>query len=160
MAKKMTAPFYTETKIGLKGMFCDTKLPNGYLYAKGQYKTKITAAELPEHYVHGWIFKAIGYISVLDIKDVVYKPNYHLNHLHKDDLLYVSYDKPIIETKDELGYDIDGYDVLLNGSMVVDFIRAVRKYQSYDIEAIANEVQKKEDFFHKQSCNVNRSDLL
>ena len=64
MAKRVKAPFYTETKVGLKALFKDTRLPNGYLYSKGEYKTKITAEDLPEHYIHGWIFKVQGYISV------------------------------------------------------------------------------------------------
>ena len=55
MAKRVKAPFYTETKVGLKALFKDTRLPNGYLYSKGEYKTKITAEDLPEHYIHGWI---------------------------------------------------------------------------------------------------------
>ena len=149
--KRITAPFYTETKVGLKALFHNTRLPNGYLYSKGEYKTKITAEDLPEHYIYGWIFKALGYISVLGVKDIVYKPNYHINHLHRDDFLYISYDKPIVETKDKHGYDIrEGYDALLYGHMILDFIRAVRKYQSYDIEPIADEVKKKEAFYRQK----------
>ena len=149
--KRITAPFYTETKVGLKGLFHNTRLPNGYLYSKGEYKTKITAEDLPEYYIYGWIFKSLGYISVLGVKDIVYKPNYHINHLHKDDFLYISYDKPIVETKDKYGYDVrEGYDALLYGHMILDFIRAVRKYQSYDIETIADEVKKKEAFYREK----------
>lgn len=93
----------------------------------------------------------MGYISVLGVKDILYKPNYHINHLHRDDFLYISYDKPIVETKDKHGYDIrEGYDALLYGHMIIDFIRAVRKYQSYDIEPIAIEVKKKEAFYREK----------
>lgn len=149
--KRITAPFYTETKIGIHNLFRNTRSPEGYLYSKGRYKTGITAEDLPEHYVYGWIFKALGYISVLGVKDIVYKPNYHINHLHKDDLLFISYDKPIVETKDKFGYDIqDGYEAVLYGHMILDFIRAVRKYQSYDIEPIAYEVKKKEAFYREK----------
>lgn len=49
--KRITAPFYTETKVGLKALFHNTRLQNGYLYSKGEYKTKITAEDLPEHYI-------------------------------------------------------------------------------------------------------------
>ena len=151
MPKRIIAPFYTETKVGLKSLFHDTRLPNGYLYSKGKYKTKITVEELPEHYIYGWIFKVQGYISVLGIKDMVYKPNYHINHLHKDDFLYVSYNEPITESKDKFGYEIkESYDVLLWGHIIIDFIRAIRKYQSYDIEPIADEVKKKEAFYREK----------
>jgi len=34
--------------------------------------------------------------------------------------------------------------------MIVDFIRAVRKFQSYDIEPIADEVKRKEAFFREK----------
>ena len=47
MPKRIIAPFYTETKVGLKSLFHDTRLPNGCLYSKGEYKTKITAEEVP-----------------------------------------------------------------------------------------------------------------
>ena len=87
MAKRVKAPFYTETKVGLKALFKDTRLPNGYLYSKGEYKTKITAEDLPEHYIHGWIFKVQGYISVLGVKEIAYYAKYHINHLHKEDHL-------------------------------------------------------------------------
>lgn len=71
--------------------------------------------------------------------------------MHRDDFLYISYDKPIVETKDKHGYDIrEGYDALLYGHMIIDFIRAVRKYQSYDIEPIAVEVKKKEAFYREK----------
>ena len=96
-----------------------------------------------------------GYISVLGIKDMVYKPNYHINHLHKDDFLYVSYNEPITESKHKFGYEIkEGYDALLWGHMIIDFIRAIRKYQSYDIEPIADEVKKKE---RKKNKNKNKN---
>lgn len=36
------------------------------------------------------------------------------------------------------------------GHMILDFIRVVRKYQSYDIELIAEEVKKKEAFYRKK----------
>lgn len=150
MAKRIKAPFYTETKVGLKSLYENTRLPNGCLYSKGEYKTKITAEDLPEHYIQGYIFKVQGYISVLGIKDVVYTANYHVNHLHKDDFLYISYDKPITKEVDKRGrIDHLNYDAVLWGYMIVDFIRAVRKHHSYDIEPIALQVKEKEAYFRE-----------
>ena len=152
MAKKrITAPFYTETKIGIKNWLKNTKTSEGYLYSKGEYKTKITAEDLPEHYIQGWIFKAQGYISVFGIKDIVYYANYHINHLHKDDHLYISFNKPITQEVDNRGHIwYHDYDAVLWEYMIVDFIRAVRKYQSYDIELIADEVKRKEAFYREK----------
>lgn len=149
--KRITSPFYTETKIGIKNWLKNTRSSEGYLYSKGEYKTKITADDIPEHYIYGWVFKVQGYISALGIKDIVYYPNYHINHLHKDDHLYISYDKPISSKMDEHGHLWHhDYDAVLWGHMIIDFIRAVRKYQSYDIEPIADEVKRKEAFFREK----------
>lgn len=148
MSKRIIAPYYTEERIGLKGLYHKTRLPNGYLYSRGQYKTKITAEDLPRHFVYGWVYKVMGYVSVKGIKDIVYKPNYYTNHLHRDDILFVSYDMPITTKENRFGsLDYFDYDVLLWGPMIVDFIRAIRKLKSYDIESIAKEVKNKEDYF-------------
>ena len=39
--KRITAPFYTETKLGIRNMRNDTRQPDGSLYARGRYATKI-----------------------------------------------------------------------------------------------------------------------
>ena len=146
--KRITAPFYTETKLGIRNMRKDTRQPDGSLYARGRYATKIKSEDLPEHYIEGTIFKVNGYISVLGIKDIVYKPNYHINHMHRDDFIYISYDRPIRSETDARGYvSYHDYDAILWGGMIVEFIRAIRKWNSYDIESIADEVKKKEFFF-------------
>ncbi len=146
--KRLTAPFYTEERVGLKGFFEDTKLPNGWLYAKGRYRTKVTPEDLPDHFIHMTVFKVEGYISVEGIKDIKYSPTYCFNHIHKYDYLYISYDKPITSTTDERGHDnLDGYNAVLYGQNIVKFIREVRKRGNYDIEPIAQEVIKKEKYF-------------
>ena len=165
MIKRITAPFYTERKVGLRYLFNETKLPDGSLYARGRYKTKIKPNDLPEYYVYGMVFKVNGYISVLGIKDIVYKPNYRINHLHRDDFLYISYNLPIRETVSKTGYvEHWDYDAVLWGGMIVTFIREIRKHGSYDIEPIADEVKKKERFFlekYPEECiNLSLSNLL
>lgn len=148
MAKRITAPFYTAKKTTLKGYLHGSPLANGYLYAKGKYATKITAEDLPEHYIAGVIFKSDGYISVKGIKDIAFRPNYFTKHLHRDDHMFISYDKPIYKTVDEHGFvDYQGYDAVIYGGVIVRFIRAVRKFGNYDIEPIAEEVRKKEKYF-------------
>ena len=85
--------------------------------------------------------------------------------MHRDDFLYVSYDKPIRRTVDERGFtDYWDYDALMYGGMIVTFIRAIRKHQSYNIEPIAEEVKKKERFFlekYPEECKyMSKSCLL
>lgn len=164
MPKRFNAPFYTETYIGLKGLFKDTHLPGGYLYSKGRYKTKITPDDLPGSYVSLMVYKAFGYLSVDGVKDMVYKPNYHINHMHKDDFLYISFNSPITSTINQLGFEhYHGYDVLLWGWSIVTYIKAVREAKSYDIEAIAEEVRRKERFFlekYPEECQYIRASNL
>lgn len=149
--KKIKAPFYTIEEVSVRSCFHDTKLPNGWLYAKGKNRTKITAEDLPEHYIPMTVYKVDGYISVKGIIDIVYYPNYHINHMHRDDLLYISYTTPIkkepriYNVRDD--FDYYNYDALLWGANIIDFIEVVRKYKSYNIEPIAEEVIKKEKFF-------------
>ena len=76
MKKRIKAPFYTIQKACLASCFRDTTLPNGYLYSKGLFQTKITADDLPDHYIEGTVFKVDGFISVKGIKYIEYKPNY------------------------------------------------------------------------------------
>ena len=154
--KRINAPFYTERKLGIKNLFHDTRLPNGYLYSNGRNATKITAEDLPDHYIKMMVYKVDGYLSIKGIKDVVYKPNHRINHMHKDDFLYISYTTPIMSEVDERGYrSFYNYDALLWGNNILTFIRAVRKFGGYDIEPIATEVIKKEKFFmekYPQEC--------
>lgn len=106
-----------------------------------------------------------GYISVLGIKDIVYKPNYHINHMHRDDFIYISYNRPIRSETDARGYvSYHDYDALLWGGMIVEFIRAIRSQKSFDIDPIALEVKKKETFFlekyPEESKFYGKSNLL
>lgn len=165
MKKRIKAPFYTIQKACLASCFRDTTLPNGYLYSKGLFRTKITADDLPDHYIEGTVFKVDGFISVKGIKYIEYKPNYRINHMHRDDYLYVSYDEPIEKVVGDFGrIEYNNYDAILWGGMILTFIRAIRKYKSFDIEPIAEEVKKKEKFFlekYPEECRfIGKSYIL
>lgn len=146
--KKINAPFYSEIRLGISSLFNDTRLPNGWLYANGRNRTKIKPEDLPDTYIPLMVYKVDGYIRIDGIKDIFYKPNYHINHMHKDDFLYISYSTPIKSEVDQFGhtryYD---YDALLWGGNITHFIRAIRERGTYDIEPIAAEVIKKEIYF-------------
>ncbi len=149
--KRINAPFYTKTKLGLSSLFQDTHLPNGWLYSNGRNKTKITPEDLPENYIPLMVYKVSGFIRLDGIVDMVFKPNYHINHLHKDDFLYVSYTIPIKTEVDQTGcrryYD---YDVLLWGGNIIYFLQELQGKGTYDISKIVDEVKKKEVFYLKK----------
>ena len=124
--------------------------PDGYWFAKGLYRTKIRPDDLPEWYVKGQILHQTGYISARGVKYLLYKPNYSMPHLHKDDLLFISYDQPIEPDKEDVnGIWYHGYDHILWNGMIVPFLHAAKAYSNYDISAILEEVRKKERWYQK-----------
>lgn len=147
--KKLKSNLYTKEKIVL----CDrrhryTEDENGYLFAQGIYPTKIKAEDLPEWYVYGRYYKCFGYLSAKDVVDMKYVPSKYSNHFLKDDFLLISYNTPISENP-EVGGIIDvytGYDERIYGNAILSFLKAARKYSTYDISAIAQMVQGKADW--------------
>lgn len=143
--KRITSPYYTFEKIGIDYFGRNTKLPNECLYSKGMYATKITESDLPEWYVDGIIYKRYGFLSTKGVKQMVYKPRY-MNHLYRDDCLYVSFaDEPAIEM-DKHGY-YEGYDLVVSGHMILRFIEAAKKYSNYDISELETALKEKEKWY-------------
>ena len=143
--KRITSPYYTFEKIGIDYFGRNTKLPNKCLYSKGMYATKITESDLPEWYVDGIIYKRYGFLSTKGVKQMVYKPRY-MNHLYRDDCLYVSFaDEPVIEM-DKHGY-YEGYDLVVSGHMILRFIEAAKKYSNYDISELETALKEKEKWY-------------
>lgn len=123
--------------------------PDGYLFAKGVYRTKIKPCDLPEWYVRGYIHRQEGFVSAKHVKHLLYKPNYATNHLHKDDLLFISYDKPIEpDAEGTHGIWYHGYAHIVHGPMIVDYLEAVAKHSDYDTKEIMREVRKKERWYN------------
>jgi hypothetical protein len=125
--------------------------PDGTLFADLKYKTKIKESDLPEWYIPGRFYKNHGFISTLGVKDLIYYPNYVFNHMHKDDSLYISYDKPIKEIKRSTFTGIvtehEDYDEVIGGSYIIDFILGAKKYSGYDTSKIEKEIIAKEEWF-------------
>lgn len=124
--------------------------PDGFLYSGGKYPTKIKAEDLPEWFVHGYIYKSYGFISARGVKHLLYIPNYSVeNHLFKYDNLFISYDKEIKPVKLENGFEwYTGYDHVLDGSIISPFIEAVAKYSDYDTTEIQIMLNHKRDYFY------------
>ena len=56
-----------------------------YLIADGRYMTRLTPADLPDWFVHGYYYKRDGYMSAKGVVSMVYHPNLWINHFLKDD---------------------------------------------------------------------------
>lgn len=93
--KRFKAHIYTKERISLSYLNRNTEEINGYLYSQGLYRTHILPEDLPEWYVDGFIYKTSGFISAKGVQHLIYKPCF-MNHLFKDDILFISYEKPII----------------------------------------------------------------
>ena len=77
---------------------------DNYLFSKGIYKTKIKEKDLPEYFVKLWLYPRYEYISLKNIKDIHYRPNFFTNHWRKDDLLYILFDKELIIKEKNLNH--------------------------------------------------------
>lgn len=124
---------------------------NGYLFSQGRYRTKIKAEDLPEYYIPGTYYRTPGFLSAKGVKQMVYKPNFWINHLFKDDYLYISYDKEIKQMDTGNGIvDYVGSDILLWGWSIIDFLKGVEKYSNYDISEIKKQIE-----FKRQTLKEN-----
>ena len=115
--------FYTETKEKYKDghWICENILPYLYSYGSdGKYrKTKMTIEKIKDNkdYRRGYYQKRHGWLSLKGVKHMAYKPNIYTEYF-KDDCLFINYsDKPI--TKQEW---YEGYDIILDGWDMVDFV--------------------------------------
>ena len=147
--KQVRSKLYMETRVRYDNHeFRVENNPNGYLFSKGRYPTKITALDLPECFVYGYMYKRYGYISAQGVKQLVYVPDYSVtNHLHKYDSLFISYDKEIVPTDDNDFPGYSGFDYVISGSIIVDFVKAVAEYSDYDVSSIIAEIEKKTQWF-------------
>lgn len=153
MAKKITGKLYLPQKIKL----IDHQLQairdeNGYLFSDGIYRTKILPEDLPEWFVHGYMYKRHGYLCAKGVKHLLYCPNYAFdNHYLKYDNLYISFDKPITQVEGSQYKDYEGWDYVLGGPVIVDFVEAAAKYSEYDVGEIKKELDKKLQWYYERN---------
>lgn len=153
--KRIRSTLYMEDKLKWVNheltVECD---PDGYLYADGRYRTKILPGDLPEWYVYGYLHKRHGYISAKDVKYLIYKPNYSFdNHLHKDDFLYISYDREITWREEDYSRYVlyEGYQNLVYGHLIIEFLDAAEKYSRYDVSEIRQEIERKRTWYKERN---------
>lgn len=142
-AKRFKAHIYTTERISLSYLNRNSKDLNGFLFSQGIYRTHISAEDLPQWYVNGLIYKTNGYISAKGTHHLIYKPCF-MNHLYKDDLLFISYEKQII--CNNTGWP-EGYDESISGHMILLFIDAVKKYSDYDTSEIEYAIKNKRQWY-------------
>ena len=148
MSNKKYANFYTDSKFkNINHNLVKVRDDNNYLFASGKYNTKILEEELPQYFVKLYLGVKYEFVSIKNIKDIKYVPNYFTNHLFKDDILYISYDKPIIKNEEDNFYN--NYEILLYGSAILDFINFVKSNQTFNTKDIEVELQKKREWFNE-----------
>lgn len=136
--KRFGSTMYCRTRRGKKSRFNE----DGYLYAQGRYPTKIKAEDLPEWYIGGLLQGEYVYVSAKGIKHMVFVPDYS-TFRGKGSFLYISYDRPIVpDTSSPSGKWLNGYNHILCGEFVEEYLKGVAKYSCYDIKPIMQQVLK------------------
>jgi len=150
--KQISATLYLESRISkINHQLIVEDSPDGYLFSHGRYPTKILPEDLPEWFIYGYLYKRHGYISAKGVKHLIYSPNYFVdNHLYKDDLLAISYDKVIKPTKSARGFSwFSGYDHIISGALIVRFVEATKKHSGYNVDEIQKELTKKSEWYYE-----------
>lgn len=123
------------------------------LFAHGTEPTNIQPEDLPAHFVNtGW--NTVRYIDALGVVDLKYEPNMWINHLLKDDYLYVSYGQKItIEEREDsfkhVSKDYKNYDVAISGYGIIDFLKAVEA-TGFNIDELKDQLEKKRLHFKEK----------
>ena len=145
MKKRVTADFYTKGKFG-KGYRQTECQDNPFLYSLGQYPTKITEEDLPEHYIpiHCRVIRYLhGFLKTSGIVDMDYT-YCEENHLFKDDYIYISYSGKLKWKQGTWGFpDCINYDVCVDGSDIIDIVLAAEKYSGFDTSEVRKKIEEK-----------------
>lgn len=116
------------------------------LYSDGRYKTKMTAHDLPPWYMPGRYYGYVqGFLNTKDVAKLIYSPDFHFNHMFKDDFLYISYNSPSecrkIFTAEEC------CDEYVWGFNIPKFLYMAERYSGYDAAPIWQQIEEKRLWF-------------
>ena len=150
--KNTNAYFYMQGKYGRRYREVE-HLNSPFLYSNGLYKTSITEEDLPEYYIkcHSRSFwYSFGWVKIKDIKYIDYEYR-RVNHLFKDDYLYISYDKPIIVTEGKYKLEnYSGYDFEICGNDIITLLFAIEKYcPNIDTKPVWNKIKEKVEYLYE-----------
>lgn len=149
---KISAKFYTKGKFG-KGFREVIDTDNDQLYSRGHYPTKIRKEDLPEDYIEfnsRVIWYMTGYLKTSGVVDIDYKAT-KINHLFKDDYLYISYKEKLKIEKDLLGFDTYvNYDIVVCGNDIIPILLSIKKYSNVDLDKVKRKVNDKVDWYREK----------
>ena len=131
---------YTYGKFG-KALRETLDTDSGTLYDRGKIRSKLKPSDInpddfcPIHCRDIWYMD--GFIRTSNIRHVAYVPA-HLNHLFKDDTLYISYERPIKPAKDGAFTTYSGADFHISGN---DIVNVVNHAEQHGLPEIQHEIQ-------------------
>ena len=152
MSKKFNSQIYTQGKFG-KHIRETLDTNNEFLYSYGIYKTKIKSEDLPKDYIkiHSRsIWYMYGYLKTSGIIDIKYKWR-KINHLFKDDYIYISYNNIITKKETYWGYDYENYDISICGNSIIPILLAAEKNSNFNIDEIKEQIEQKR-IWYKKHC--------
>lgn len=150
---KIYANVYTKGRFGKEFReIIDTN--NEYLYSNGRYPTKIKKKDLPEDYIEFCsrvIWYMTGYIKTSGIVEIDYKAT-QINHLFKDDYLYISYKEKLKTERDNWGFEkYINYDICICGNDIIPIVLAIKKYSNINIDVVKRKINSKVDWY-RENC--------
>lgn len=130
------------------------KKNNKYLNSKNKYKTKIIEKDLPDYFFKYFKYNQYNFISVYNVVDLVYLPNYYIDtHLFKYDYLLVSYQRKIKRDKNNLlGYK--NYDLILTDKEILYFIKKLDECSNYNFIGVKERINKKISWYEEQKRKI------
>lgn len=156
MKKRLNSIIYTKGKFGRRWRETLDR-DNPFLYSRGRYPTKITAADLPEDYIEirsRVLWYMTGYIKTSGIVDMVYEEA-RFNHMFKDDCLTISYKEKLRTETYEHGFTrYVNYDASICGNSIVDIVLAAEIYSDYDTSEIRRQIEEKRIWFRDNQLHL------
>lgn len=116
------------------------------------YLTKFIKDDIHNNkdYLYGRWQGRFGYIRLKGVKELIYKPNLWVNHVFKDDSLYVSFHKePMITQLNPWGSWYSGYDFCLSSLDMVKFLYYC-DYNEEDKKILMDAFEDKIDYYNEK----------
>lgn len=101
----------------------------------------------------------VGYIKTSGVVDI----DYHalkINHLFKDDYLYISYKTKLSYSKDRYGFTkIDNYDICICGNSIIPVLLEIEKYSNVDTSKVRKKIMNKFNWW-KENCQEDYNEIF
>lgn len=88
-----------------------------------------------------------GYVKTSGIVDIGYK-SIKINHLFKDDYLYISYKEKLKFEKNIFGFcDYTNYDICICGNSIIPILFAIEENSKININGVKEKIYEKVDWY-------------